>query len=143
MNVITNMYTFVYAHSFKAFAKRANAKSSHERYCSVAIFRIVIFCILGFSKCNSYVIAGNIMYKVYVEIFTYSFVEVINWKENKEVGNICFEVRIPMKKPKIFLEFFYVSFQNKILYLDSTTLFWKKTKMYLETFSFQQKASEQ
>ena len=56
------------------------------------------------------------------------FIVFINWKENKEVGTICFEVRIPMKKPKIFLEFFYVSFQNKILYLDSTTLFWKKTR---------------
>ena len=40
---------------------------------------------------------------------------------------------------KICLAFFYVSFQNKILYLDSTTLFWKT----LETFLFHQKASEQ
>ena len=40
------------------------------------------------------------------------FMEVINWKENKEVGTICFEIRIPMKKPKIFMEFFYVSFQK-------------------------------
>ena len=39
--------------------------------------------------------------------------EVSNWKENKEIGTISFEVRIPMKKPKIFLEFFYVSFQKK------------------------------
>ena len=31
-----------------------------------------------------------------------------------EVGTICFDVRIPMKKPKIFMEFFYVSFQKKI-----------------------------
>ena len=40
------------------------------------------------------------------------FMEVINWKENKKVGTICFEVRIPMNKPKIFMEFFYVSFQK-------------------------------
>ena len=40
------------------------------------------------------------------------FMEVINWKENKEVGTTCFEVRIPMKKPKIFMEFFYVSFRK-------------------------------
>ena len=33
--------------------------------------------------------------------------EFINLKENKEVGTICFEIRIPMKKPKIFMEFFY------------------------------------
>ena len=38
--------------------------------------------------------------------------EVINWIENKEVGTICFEVRIPMKTPKIFMEIFYVSFQK-------------------------------
>ena len=40
--------------------------------------------------------------------------EVINWKENKEVGTICFEVKFPMKKPKIFLEFFNVSFRKKL-----------------------------
>ena len=76
------------------------------RYCSVVIFWNVIFCILGFSKCNTYNIDENIMYKDYVEIFTYSCIKVINWKENKEVGTICIQVRIPMKKPKIFLEFF-------------------------------------
>ena len=41
--------------------------------------------------------------------------EVINWKENREVGTICFEVRIPKKKTKIVMEFFYVSFSKKIL----------------------------
>ena len=37
------------------------------------------------------------------------------WKsltENKEVGTICFEVRIPMKKTKTVMEFFYVNFQK-------------------------------
>jgi hypothetical protein len=29
--------------------------------------------------------------------------EVINPKKNKEVGTICFEVKIPMKNPKIFI----------------------------------------
>jgi hypothetical protein len=38
--------------------------------------------------------------------------EVINIKENKEVGTICFEVRIPIKKPKISMEIFQVSFQK-------------------------------
>ena len=46
-----------------------------------------------------------------------------------------------MKKPKIFLEFFCERFQNKILYLDLTILFWKKTKIYLESFLFHQKTS--
>ena len=73
----------------------------------------------------------------------YSYIEVINLKEDKEVGTTCFEVRIPMEKPKIFLEFFYESFQKKISNLDPTILFWKKTKIYLETFLVQQKASEQ
>ena len=36
--------------------------------------------------------------------------EVINWNKNKEVGTICFEVRISMKKLKIFMKFFYLSF---------------------------------
>ena len=40
------------------------------------------------------------------------FMEVSNWKENKEICTISFEVRIPMKKPKIFLESFYVSFRK-------------------------------
>ena len=61
--------------------------------------------------------------------------EVINSKENKEVDTICFEIRIPMKKTKIFMEFFYVSFRNNYLYLDTTILFWKKTKnIYGNTF---------
>ena len=41
------------------------------------------------------------------------FMESINWKENKEVRTICFEIRIPMTKPKIFMEF-YVSFRKQI-----------------------------
>ena len=40
--------------------------------------------------------------------------EVINRKENKEVATICLEVRIPMKKPKIYMEFFHVSFQKQL-----------------------------
>ena len=35
-----------------------------------------------------------------------------NWKENKEVGTISVEVRIQMKKTKIFMEFFYISFRK-------------------------------
>jgi hypothetical protein len=68
--------------------------------------------------------------------------EVITWKENKEVGTICFEIRISMKKPKIFMEFFYVSFRKKYLYLDSTILFWKKTKIFMEMILYHQKATE-
>ena len=68
--------------------------------------------------------------------------EVSNWKENKEIGTISFEVRIPMKKPKIFLEFFYVSFWKKNLYLDSTILFRKKTKIFMETHLYREKATK-
>ena len=58
---------------------------------------------------------------------TYSFMQVLNSKENKKVATICFEMRIPMKmKMKIF----YVSFQNTYLYLVSPILFWKKPKKY-------------
>ena len=41
--------------------------------------------------------------------------EIIKLKENKVGSTICFEVRVPMKKPKIFMESFYVSFKNFIL----------------------------
>ena len=60
---------------------------------------ILVFDFLHFefSKCNTYIIAGNITLKDYVEISIYLFMEVINWKENKEVGTLCFEVRIPTK----------------------------------------------
>ena len=53
--------------------------------------------------------------------------EVIKWKENKEVGFSCFEVRNPMKKTYLW------NFSEKeYLYLDSTILFWKKTKIFME-----------
>ena len=51
--------------------------------------------------------------------------EVINWKENKEAGTVCFEARIPMKKTKIFMEFFHVSFQ-KIRSLKNRALVFQK-----------------
>ena len=43
--------------------------------------------------------------------------EVINWKKNKEVSTICFEVRVPMKKQKIFMEFNkFILEENKNIY---------------------------
>ena len=121
------------------------SRSEKKNYLSaIAQWRDLLDCDFlhfGFFQVYSYIIAGNNTYKDYVEIFKYSCVEVINWKENKEVGTIYFEIRIPMKKPKIFLEFFCERFQNKILYLDLTILFWKKTKIYLESFLFHQKTS--
>ena len=54
--------------------------------------------------------------------------EVINWKENKEVGTICFEIRIRMKTQKIAMDFFSIKimsgFNNLIL---------KATKNYLSS----------
>ena len=69
--------------------------SSPQGYFSVAILWILIFCILGFSKCNIYIIAENIMLNDYVEIFLYSYMGVLNWKENNK---IYLEAKIPMKK---------------------------------------------
>jgi hypothetical protein len=68
--------------------------------------------------------------------------EFINGQENKKIGTISFEVRIPMKKTKIFMEFFYVSFRQNKLFLDSTILFWKRTKIFMETLLYRQKATE-
>ena len=63
------------------------------------------------------------------------FMEVINWKENKEVGTICFEIRIPMKKPKIFMEFFYVSFQKKLSIFGFSNFILEENKnIYGNTF---------
>ena len=61
--------------------------------------------------------------------------EVIIWKENKEVGTICFEIRIPMKKTKIFLEFFYVSFRKKIsIFGFSNSIMEENKNIYGNTF---------
>ena len=40
------------------------------------------------------------------------------------------------------MEFFYVSFQKNNLYLDSAILFWKKTKIFMETPLYREKATE-
>ena len=62
--------------------------------------------------------------------------EVFNRKENEEVGTICFEVRIPLKTNKNIYGIFPHKFPKKnYLDLDSTILFWKKTKIIMETFS--------
>ena len=60
--------------------------------------------------------------------------EVINRKDIKEVGTICFVVRIPMKKTKIFMEFFYLSFQKILIF---------GFKIFIETLLYYQKAMEQ
>ena len=57
--------------------------------------------------------------------------EFFNWKENKEVGTISFEVRIPMKKPKIFMEFFYVSFRKKNIYFWIQQFYFGRKQKYL------------
>ena len=61
--------------------------------------------------------------------------EDIIWKENKEVGTICFEIRIPMKKPKIFMEFFYVSFRKKLSIFGFSNFILEENKnIYGNTF---------
>ena len=61
--------------------------------------------------------------------------EVINRKENMEVATICFEVRVPMENKQKYL-------WNNYLDLDSTILFWKKTKIFMETLLYCEKATE-
>ena len=84
----------------------------------------------------AYKIAGNIIKKdLNVEISLYLFMKVINWKENKEVGTIGFEVKIPMRRTE------WIFFPKKIYsYLDSTIIFWKKAKIFIETLLYHQKA---
>ena len=54
--------------------------------------------------------------------------EVSNLKENKEIGTISFEVRIPMKKPKIFMKFFYVSFWKNIFIFGFKNFIFEENK---------------
>ena len=59
---------------------------------------ILIFCIRGFSMCNTHAVllkGGNYLRKYSSHIFLYGRPY---WKKNNEIGTICFEVRIPMKK---------------------------------------------
>ena len=60
--------------------------------------------------------------------------EIINRKENMEVGTICFEVRILMKKKRKKID--------NYLDLDPTILFWKKTKIILDTFLYRESKTE-
>ena len=55
------------------------------------------------------------------------YVFLFNWKENKEVGTICFKLGIPKKKTKIHLEKvsnFYVD--SIILFGSNQNYFWKR-----------------
>ena len=56
-----------------------------------------------------------------------------------EVGTICFEIRMPMKKPKIFLEFFYVSFRKKISIVGFSNFILEEN---METLLYREKATE-
>ena len=74
---------------------------------------------------------------------TWKFLHIFLWKSLtekriKEVGTICFEIRIPMKKPKIFTEFFYLSFQSKFGF---NNFILEKTKIFMETLLYREKAT--
>ena len=65
--------------------------------------------------------------------------EFFNWKENKEVGT----GKDSNEKTKNIYVIFLRKFPKKIyLFLDSTILFWKKTKIFMETLLYRQKATE-
>ena len=72
----------------------------------------LIFYVLVFFNSNiTYIIAWKITKKDYLgTIFKYFCFGVFNWKE---IDTICFELGIPKKKPKNYMETFSVSFQNK------------------------------
>ena len=88
------------------------------------------FCYFAF--CVFQVQYIHYCWKHYVERlhrnFYIFFMEVSNWKENKEIGTISFEVRIPMKKQKIFLESFYVSFRKQLSKFGFNNLILEETK---------------
>ena len=101
-----------------------------SRECATTVYKVNNKTLGLFFSCNimvfdflhfvfSQVQYINYCWKHYVERlrinFYIFFVVVINWKENKEVCTIYFELRISMKKPNIFMEFFYVSVQKQII----------------------------
>ena len=58
--------------------------------------------------------------------------EVINWKENREVETICFEIRIPMKKPKNIYGIFLRQFPNIIIiYIWIQQFYFGRKQKYL------------
>ena len=91
--------------------KRKQMFLSQEANFLVLILWLLIFC-LCFSKCNTLMLE-TLRRTITQEFLLIFFMEVINSKENKEVGTICFDIRIQMKnKTKIFMEFFYESFRK-------------------------------
>ena len=65
----------------------------------------------------------------------YVFMEVINWKENKEDTN---------EKTKHIYGIFLCKFPKIIvyMYLNSTIIFWKETKIFMETLIYREKATK-
>ena len=76
----------------------------------------LIFYLLVFINGNTYIFARNVTKRDY-EGFFYVF----NWKENKEVGTICFELGIQKKKTHKKV----LGFNNSILEGTQTYL-WKR-----------------
>ena len=62
--------------------------------------------------------------------------EVINWKENKEVGTNLFWDKDSNEKTKNIYGIFLRNFPKKIIYI------WKKTKIFMETLLYSEKATE-
>ena len=81
-------------------------------------------------KCLHYSVY-SLKFQFYVFLFW-----VFNWEENKEVGTICFETRIPMKKPKILMEFFHESFWKSLFKFGFNNSILEKIKnIYGNTFT--------
>ena len=85
-------------------------------------------------------------WKHYIErlltIYTHFFKEVINKKENNEVGTICFEISIPMKKQKYLWNFSY-KFTKIIIYIwIQQSYFGRKQKYLWKRFNTVKKATE-
>ena len=94
-----------------------NSMETNFRFCSVTIFGFLEFLWVGLF----HVQYGDYFWNATIYQFKTRLrrnfwrilvLGVLNCKENKEVGTICFEVRIPKKKTKIVMEFFYVSFSK-------------------------------
>ena len=109
----------------------------HKIFCISPIARWLIsvssICMIWVFPTHSTSVKKNAELSV---IFLQNGVLILNWKENKEAGTICFEIRIPTKKNKELLR----KVPSKIY---GVILIWKKTKQNFGLLTFPNMITEQ
>ena len=92
---------------------------------------IFMYC---FFNSDTYIITGNISKKDYIGMFLYFWRGVFNWKENKEVGIISFELRIPKKKSPPQIGNFLCKFKINIHIWIQQFIFGRNQNYFLKRY---------